>query len=111
MRNRFHNALVKLDIAKAYDISWIYLTKVLRKFCFSEVIIEMVWRIISDNWYLVLVNGQSHGFFKSSRGLKEGDHLSPTLFIIDVEVLSRGLNNLFKNDNYRGYGLQSGVQK
>ncbi|XP_059295528.1 uncharacterized protein LOC132048859 [Lycium ferocissimum] len=42
-RNKLHNVVVKLDMAKAYDrVSWIYLTKVLRLFGFSEIIIDMV---------------------------------------------------------------------
>lgn len=56
--------VVKLDIAKAYDrFSWIFLTKVMRRFEFCEAVIDMVWRLISSNYYSVLINGQSHGFF------------------------------------------------
>jgi len=66
----------------------------MRRFGFSETIIDMVWRLISNNWYSVLVNGKSFGFFQSSRGVKQGDPLSPNLFIIVVEVLSRGLNKM-----------------
>lgn len=42
-RNKHHNIVVKSDMTKAYDrVSWIYLTKVMRQFGFSEIIIDMV---------------------------------------------------------------------
>lgn len=60
LRKKNENVVVKLDIAKAYDrMSWFYLIKVLRRFGFSKTIIYMVWRLISNNWYSVLVNGKS----------------------------------------------------
>lgn len=91
---------------KVYDrVSWIYLTKVLRKFGFSKIIIDMVWRLFTNNWYSVLVNGQSYGLFKSSGGLNEVDPLSPTLFIIVAEVLSRGFDSLHGDEEFRGYRL------
>lgn len=76
-----------------------------RKFGFSEVIIDMIWRLMSNNWYSVLINGRSHGFFQSTKGLKQGDPLSRTLFIIVAEVLARGLNNLHRDADFKGFGL------
>ncbi|XP_059306377.1 uncharacterized protein LOC132057790 [Lycium ferocissimum] len=49
-RNKLHNVVVKLDMAKAYDmVSWIFLTKVLRQFSFSEVIVDMQTEVLARN--------------------------------------------------------------
>ncbi|XP_070005983.1 uncharacterized protein [Nicotiana sylvestris] len=84
------NVILKLDMTKAYDrLSWLFLTKVLRKMGFTERLIGIVFELVSNNWYSTLINGQAHGFFKSSRGVKQGDPASPTLFILAAEALSR----------------------
>ncbi|XP_060186235.1 uncharacterized protein LOC132615631 [Lycium barbarum] len=106
IRGKPANVVIKLDMTKAYDrVSWLFLTKVLRRMGFGEFTIDMVFRVIPNNWYAILINGQPHGFFKSSKGVKQGDPLSPTLFILAIECLSRALNALLTEADYKEYGM------
>lgn len=52
------NVVIKLDMRKAYDtLSWLFLTKVLRKMGFEERFIGMIFGIVDNNLYSVLLNG------------------------------------------------------
>lgn len=73
---------------------------VLERFGFSFSFIELI--NLKNPFFSVIVNGEMHGFFKNSRGLRQGDPLSPSPFIIADEVLSRGLSRLFSH-NLVGY--------
>ena len=57
--------------------------------------------------YSVLLNGCSHGFIKPERGLRQGDPLSPFLFILCAEALVNYLNNSASVGNL--HGIQVGV--
>lgn len=72
---------------------------------FGEILIDMVYEIISNNWYSILINRQAKGFFTSSRGVKYGDPLSSTLFIIATECMTRALTHLYYKEGYVGYGM------
>nr|XP_027098937.1 uncharacterized protein LOC113718221 [Coffea arabica] len=103
------NVILKLDMMKAYDrVSWIFLTQVLRRFGFSKVWIDMIWRLISNVRFSIIVNGLPHGFFKPTQGLRQEDPILPALFVIGVEVFSRSLNALVKHRSFRSFKVPLG---
>ncbi|XP_020263459.1 uncharacterized protein LOC109839447 [Asparagus officinalis] len=64
--------------------------------------INWVMECISTPKYSLALNGSLHGYFKGKRGLRQGDPLSPYLFVLGMEYLSRSLNAL-RNDNLFKY--------
>lgn len=78
----------KLDIAKAFDsVHWEYLLEVLEKFGFGSRWRDMVALMLSSSSSRVLLNGIPGAPFKHMRGLRQGDPLSPMLFILAMEPL------------------------
>lgn len=55
-----------------YDrVERLYLIEVMGRMGFGERIIDMVLKLVGNNWYVALINGQPKGFLPSSRGLKQ----------------------------------------
>ena len=80
---------VKLDISKAYArVEWAFLRKVMLKRGLDEKWVKLAMETICIATYSVLINGEPKGFVTPTRGIKQGDPLSPFLFLFCVEGLS-----------------------
>ncbi|VFQ71821.1 unnamed protein product [Cuscuta campestris] len=92
------NIIVKLDLSKAFDkLKWSFLFDVLLRFGFSNRFIHIIHNLMNSSKYSVVVNGKPCGFFSQTRGIKQGDPLSPLLFIIANEAFSKNLNKLMNH--------------
>ncbi|XP_031124312.1 uncharacterized protein LOC116027022 [Ipomoea triloba] len=80
---------MKLDIAKAYDkMEWHFLEGMLAAMGFHQNWIQIVLMCVTTIRYNITVNGDSVGTVIPTRGIRQGDPLSPYLFIICAEGLS-----------------------
>ena len=88
---------------KAYDrVSWDFIHTVLLHLGFNEVYSNWVLYCISSVTFEILVNGGKTDKFKPSRGLRQGDPLSPYLLILGQEILSRMLDHELRQSNIKG---------
>ena len=84
---------VKLDFQKAYDrLEWNFLIIVLKAFGFSAKFTSLIHQCLSTVQFSILLNGGQCPSFTPSRGIRQGDPISPYLFILGSEVLMRLIN-------------------
>ena len=83
-------------------MEWSFLLAILSKLGFSPTWINWIRIYVTSPSFSILINGSPFGLFNPKCGLQQGDHLSPFLFILGSEVLSRLLIRRESQGSLRG---------
>lgn len=104
------NIIFKYDMSKAYDrVEWRFLLRAMQAMGFTTAFQDLVYRNICCVKYRVCVNGFYSSEFRSTRGVRQGDPLSPLLFIIVQQMLSYNLNRQQNGGVLRPYRMGRGI--
>lgn len=92
--------LITIDFEKAFDsLNHKYLLKVLQAFNFGSSFIQWIRTFYSNASSCVINNGFTSNYFSINQGVRQGDPLSPLLFILSLEVLACSIK---QNENIQG---------
>lgn len=98
--------IIQLDIAKAYDrLSWSYIKEVLKAYGFDYNWIKGVMALVTTASCFIILNGSPSRTFRPSRGLRQGDPLSPFLFILMMEGLGKEITTAKEEGRIQGLRL------
>ncbi|KAG1346247.1 putative mitochondrial protein [Cocos nucifera] len=96
--------IIRADMEKAYDrMSWKFIEVVLGHYGFHSTFIRWIMTCVTHPCFSVIVNGTPSDWFTSSGGLRQGCPLSPFLFILCSDMLSRSLQHLTETGGLRAY--------
>ena len=86
---------LKIDLKKAYDsIRWGCILDILTAIGTPSILLRCIKACITTPKFSICVNGELTGFFASKRGVRQGDPLSPFLFLIAMKAFSRSLSKV-----------------
>ncbi|KAL0404652.1 UNVERIFIED_CONTAM: putative mitochondrial protein [Sesamum radiatum] len=103
------HAALKLDLSKAYDrMEWSFLERVLIRLGFHSSFVSLICTCVNTVSYSVLLSGQKFGYFHAQRGLRQGDPLSPYLFLFCAEVLSNLVSKMEAAGELKGVAVSRG---
>ncbi|XP_024155881.1 uncharacterized protein LOC112163846 [Rosa chinensis] len=93
---------LKLDITKAYDrLEWDFLRKIMLKMGFASQWVDLIMFCLSTVQYSFLINGIPSGFVTPHRKLRQGDPISPYLFLLCAEGLSTLISHFVANGQWQ----------
>ncbi|XP_042950144.1 uncharacterized protein LOC122282259 [Carya illinoinensis] len=101
---------IKLDMSKAYDrVEWDFLERIMVQMGFETRWINLIMYCVSSVSFSVMLNGVPTGCIKPTRGLRQGDPLSPYLFLLYTEGLVSMLKQAALNSMIPGIRICRGA--
>ncbi|KAL2894836.1 LINE-1 retrotransposable element ORF2 protein [Bienertia sinuspersici] len=98
--------MFKLDVKKAYDtVSWGFMNDIMTELGFPEHFIRLIMVCITSPQYTLMINGVPSPLVTPSRGLRQGDPLSPLLFTLCMEYFTRVMKKVSLLPGYRFHPL------
>lgn len=95
---------IKLDISKAFDkVEWEFLIRIMRQMVFTDTWCRWIYKCMFMVSYSVLINGEPTKTIYPQRGIRQGDPISPYLYIICTEGLSQLLKKAIQDQKLHGY--------
>jgi hypothetical protein len=100
---KHQHCALKLDMRKAYDrVEWSYLRAIMLRMGFHRRWVDLIMSLVSSVSFSVLFNGTPLEEFRPSRGLRQGDPISPYLFLLAAEGLSGLLKRSRQTSHLKG---------
>ena len=97
---------LKLDMSEAYDrVEWEFLEKTMQHLGLGERLVSLLMSCIRSISYSIILNGQLVCHIKPSRGLRQGDPLSPYLFLMCAMGLQSLLNKAESEEHIQGVAI------
>ena len=94
--------MLKIDLQKSYDsVEWDYLEQVMCGLGFPEMFVNWIMKCVNTVNYSIVVIGQTLQSFDVTKGLRQGDSMSPFLFAIAMEYLSKLLKGLREDKQFK----------